>query len=211
MPNGVWRTSTSHRVRGGAATTAFDGEAAADAPHTHARSYTEDELWDNYEYFLSEVLPVAEEAGVTLALHPNDPPVESLGGIPFLFRNFESVKRAVELVPSANHGVEFCLGTWSEMGADPFRAIEFFGERDEIVYVHFRDVNGTVPSFHETFIDDEDSNYDPEKLMAALVDVGFSGMILPDHVPTMENDTDWNHRGRAYTIGLLKGLLRSVK
>lgn len=203
-PSGVWRTGTT-TVRGGAEATAFD-LADVDGSLTHGREYTEAELWDNYEYFLAEVLPVAEEAGVNLCVHPNDPPVESLGGIPQLLRNFENYKRAMDLVPSDNHGLEFCLGCWSEMGEDLERVIRYFGERDELFYVHFRDVEGTVPSFHETWVDE--GNYDALEIVRLLREVGFSGMMIPDHTPHLEGDTDWEHRGRAYTVGYLKALLR---
>jgi len=148
---------------------------------THDREYTEAELWENYEYFLEELLPVAEDAGVRMCLHPNDPPVETLGGIPQLFRNFENFRRAMELVPSDNHGLEFCLGCWSEMGADLAMVIDFFGSRDELFYVHFRDVTGAVPSFHEAFVDE--GNYDTHEVMGRLREVGFDGMLIPDHVP----------------------------
>ena len=205
-PNGIWRTGTVE-LRGGASATAFDLDEA-DPSLTHDREYTEDELWENYERFLRELLPVAEEAGVKMCLHPNDPPVDSLGGIPQLFRDFESFERALELVPSDNHGLEFCLGCWSEMGEDLERAIRRFGERDELFYVHFRDVEGTVPRFNETWIDE--GNYDALKIVRLLREVGFSGMMIPDHTPHLEGDTDWDHRARAYTVGYLKGLLRCV-
>ncbi|WP_242695397.1 mannonate dehydratase [Halomontanus rarus] len=208
-PSGVWRTSTSRRVRGGAEATGLDAAELEDAPLSHDREYTEEELWENYEYFLEAVLPVAEEAGVTLALHPNDPPLERVGGVPFLFRNFENFKRAMDLVESDNHGLEFCLGTWSEMGEDLFEVIEYFGERDELVYVHFRDVEGTLPSFTETFLDE--GNFDEYAILEALDDVGFSGLMIPDHVPRLEGDDDWKDRGRAYTVGYIKGMLRGVR
>lgn len=207
-PSGVWRTSTNRRTRDGAITTAFDADELGDVPLTFEREYTEEELWENYEYFLEEVIPVAEKAGVTLALHPNDPPLEKIGGVPFLFRNFENFKRAMELVPSNNHGLEFCMGTWSEMHEDLSSVIRHFGERDEIVYVHFRDVEGKVPSFTEVFLDE--GNYDEYELLTLLNDVGFDGMMIPDHVPKMEGDGNWKHRGRAYTVGYLKGLTKSL-
>jgi mannonate dehydratase len=114
----------------------------------------------------------------------------------------------MELVPSDNHGLEFCLGTWSEMGADIPEVIRYFGNRDELFYVHFRDVVGTAPSFHETWIDE--GNYDALEAMETLRSVGFSGMMLPDHTPHVEGDTDWEHRGRAYTVGYMKALLRHL-
>ncbi|WP_129113896.1 mannonate dehydratase [Halegenticoccus tardaugens] len=207
-PSGVWRTSTSDPVRGGAIATSFNATQVGDVPLTFDRTYTEEELWENYEYFVREVVPVAEAAGVTLALHPNDPPVEELGGVPFLFRNFENFKRAMDIMPSDNHGLDLCLGTWSEMGENIFEVIDYFGNRDEIIYVHFRDVEGTIPSFTETFLDE--GNYDEYAVLQALIDVGFSGLMIPDHVPTLEGDGDWKHRGRAYTVGYIKGMLRSL-
>ncbi|TYT63370.1 mannonate dehydratase [Natrialba swarupiae] len=204
-PAGVWRTGSTS-VRGGAFVSAFDA-GELDSTLTHDREYTEAELWENYEYFLEAVLPVAEEAGVDLCLHPSDPPMERLGGVPQLFRNFENFKRAMDLVPSDNHKLDLCLGCWSQMGEDLPEVIRYFGERDEIGYVHFRDVEGTVPAFHETFVDE--GNYDEYELLSTLDSVGFDGMMIPDHTPHLEDDTDWEHRGRAYTVGYLRGMLRA--
>ncbi|WP_313691830.1 mannonate dehydratase [Halorarum halobium] len=207
-PNGVWRSATNRKIRGGATTTAFERSEMGDVPLSFDREYTEAELWDNYEYFIEEVLPVAEEAGVSLALHPNDPPIESIGGVPLLFRNFESFQRAMDLYETDNHGLNLCLGTWSEMHEDLFDVIEYFGSRDEILYVHYRDVEGKVPAFTETFVDE--GNYDEYEVLEALRNVGFSGMMIPDHVPKLEGDEPWKHRGRAYTVGYLKGMLKSL-
>ncbi|MEY7848513.1 mannonate dehydratase [Natrarchaeobius sp. A-rgal3] len=204
-PAGVWRTGST-AVRGGASVSAFDADEL-DASLTHDREYTEAELWENYEHFLREVIPVAEEVGVDLCLHPSDPPMERLGGVPQLFRNFENFKRAMDLVPSENHKLDLCLGCWSQMGENLPEVIRYFGERDEIGYVHFRDVEGTVPAFHETFVDE--GNYDEYELLCALDEVGFDGMMIPDHTPHLEDDTDWEHRGRAYTVGYLRGMLRA--
>ncbi len=214
-PRGVvpMRTTRSARSRGGAAVSGFD-VSELDAPYEPVdeleREYTEAELWENYEAFLEAVLPVAEEAGVHLALHPADPPtVAQLGGIPRLFRSVEAFRRAMELVPSDNHGLKLCLGCFSEMpDTDVAEVVRYFGERDKIVFVHFRDVIGTWPAFTETFIDDDASNFDPLELVAALHEVGFDGVIVPDHVPDVTGDTDWGHRGRAHAVGFLNGLLR---
>ncbi len=209
MPNLVWSSSRTYPVRGGAEARAYDHEQLQDAPQTHDRTYTEAELWENYEYFLERLIPVAEEAGVTMCVHPDDPPVESLGGIPRLFRSFDNYKRAMDLVDSPNHGIEFGLGVFSEMGEDVIEVIEYFGPRDEITYVHFRDVAGTVPRFHETFLDEESSNYDEWAVIQAFNDVGFSGVMIPDHVPTMNCDDPWA-AGRGYTVGYLKGMLAAL-
>ncbi|MGZ0747294.1 mannonate dehydratase [Haloparvum sp. AD34] len=213
-PRGVvpMRTSQTVPLRGDAKGRGFDVNDIED-PYERApgveREYDEDELWENYERFLEEVLPVAEDAGVQLALHPADPPtVEQLGGIPRLFRNFEAFRRAMGLVPSDNHGLKLCLGCFSEMpDTDVTDVIEYFGERDEIVFVHFRDVIGTWPSFTETFIDDEQSNYHALDAIEALQDVGFDGVMVPDHVPEVVGDTEWGHRSRAHAISYLNGLL----
>ena len=210
MPNLVWSSSVTYPVRGGAEARAYDHDQMKDAPLSHDREYTEAEFWDYYEYFLEEVLPVAEEAGVKLCVHPDDPPVESLGGVPRLFRSFENYKRAMDLVDSPNHGVEFGLGVFSEMGEDVVEVIEYFGERDEIFYVHFRDVAGSVPRFNETFLDEESSNYDEWAVVEAFDDVGFDGVLIPDHVPTMETEDPWA-AGRGYTVGYIKGMLTALR
>ena len=212
-PRGVVPMRTEPvEVRGGAEATAFD-LAEIDDPHALAegldREYTEEEFWENYREFLETVVPVAEEAGVEMALHPVDPPsIESLGGIPRLFRNRENFDRAMEMVPSDNHGLKLCLGCFSQMGEDAADVIHHFGERDEIVFVHFRDVVGTVPTFHETFVDE--GNFDTVGAVRALYDVGFDGAVLPDHVPEMVDDTDWRHRGRGFTVGYLRGVIDTV-
>lgn len=209
MPSRVWRTSLTTPGRGGAKSTAFEYDDARNAPPTHERDYTETEFWENYEYFLAQVLPVAEQEGVTLCLHPDDPPMEKLGGLPRLFRTFENLKRAMELVPSDHHAIQLCLGTVSEMDhdADVLDVVRHFGERDRIAYVHFRDVDGTVPSFREVFIDE--GNYDEYEVLQALIETDFRGPIIPDHVPQLEGEAEWHPSGRAYTIGYLKGMLNA--
>ncbi|ELZ15587.1 mannonate dehydratase [Haloterrigena salina JCM 13891] len=199
--------------RGGAESTAFDYDEL-DEPDELApgidREYTEAEFWDNYQYFLENVLPVAEEAGVDLALHPIDPPsIESLGGIPRLFRNVENFEKGMELVPSDNHGLKLCLGCFSQMGEDVTDVIRRFGERDQIIFIHFRDVVGTMPKFHETFVDK--GNFNTADAVRTLHDVGFEGPVIPDHVPKMEGDDDWRHRGRGFTIGYLRGVVDTVR
>lgn len=210
-PDGAVRTTRTKQIRGGAEVSAFNIGDLKDERLVD-RDITEEELWDGYQDFLDTVVPVAEEAGVTLAVHPSDPPIPEIGGIPLLFRNFENFKRAMAVVDSEHHGLKFCLGCWSEMGEDLVHVIDHFGG-DDIVYVHFRDVVGTVPNFHETFIDDPNSNYDEFEVMQTLHDVGFSGVMTPDHVPLMAGETEWefgSSMGRAYTVGYLKGMLKAI-
>jgi len=222
MPTHVWRTSFTTPGRGGALVSSFDQDLARDQPLAHGlkehpllhgRTLDEDEMWANYRYFIQAVVPVAEEAGVTLAVHPDDPPVSALGGIARLFSSFAGFQRAVEdIAPSPNHGLDFCMGCWSEMGAGAgpgvIPAIRHFGQRGKIVYVHFRDVQGTVPRFQECFLGE--GNVDIIAAMQALKEVGFTGFMLDDHVPHIVDDTEWGHRGRAYATGYIMALLAVI-
>ncbi len=207
MPNGVWRTSFETRVRGGAVSNEFRYEKVKDAPLTHGREISAEQMWSNYDWYLERILPVCEEAGVHLALHPDDPPVPTLGGIARLFCNFDGFKRALETHNSPMHGLDFCNGCWSEMlgGEGVLDAIEYFGSRGRILYVHLRDVHGCADDFEECFIDEGQS--DVKAVVRKLREVGFNGFILDDHVPRLVNDTPYGHRGRAYAIGYIRGLL----
>jgi mannonate dehydratase len=208
MPNGVWRTSFATRGRGGALVSSFDAALADTEKLTHGRVFSEDEIWENYRYFIKAVLPVAEEAGVTLALHPDDPPMPSLGGVARLFHSFNGFVRAMEIAPSKNHGLDFCMGCWSEMGPGVIEAIRHFASRGQIIYVHFRDVQGTVPAFQECFLGE--GNVDVPAAIRALQESGFAGFIIDDHVPHMVDDTEWAHRGRAYQTGYIMGLVKAL-
>ncbi|HRA53835.1 MAG TPA: mannonate dehydratase [Thermoflexales bacterium] len=208
IATGVWRTGWDTPVRGGAISNSFKMELAAKAPLSYDREYHEDEMWANYDWYLERLLPVAEEYGVRLALHPDDPPVPKLGGVPRLFRNFENFKRAMDTHASPMHGLDFCHGCWSEMrsGAGVIDAIQHFGKR--IFYVHMRDVQGGGDEFTECFIDEGNSNI--LHVMRALKDTGFNGFIIDDHVPHLVNDTPYGHRGRAYATGYLRAMLDAV-
>ncbi|MFP6574439.1 MAG: mannonate dehydratase [Pirellulaceae bacterium] len=224
MPNGVWRTDRQKPVRGNALATAFHYETASKltsdqipqyslTPHLPAdldQQMTDDQMWDNYDWYLERILPVCEEAGVRLALHPDDPPVPSLGGVARIFRNFDNFNRAMQTFDSPFHGLDFCHGCWSEMrgGEGVQEALECFASAGKIFYVHLRDVQGTVDDFTECFLGD--GNCDPVETIRTLKRAGFRGFIIPDHVPQMVDDTDWGHRGRAYTVGYIEALIRAV-
>ena len=209
MPNSVWRTPEMAVLRGGARGTRFNLAEHDPNQLTHGRIYSEDEMWANYEYYLARILPVAEESNVQLALHPDDPPVPSLGGIARIFRNFDGFKRAMDTFDSPYHGLDFCMGCWSEMGGmeNVIRAVRHFGARGKIIYVHFRDVQGTADNFNECFINE--GNVNPFEVVKTLRDVGFAGFMITDHVPHMVDDTDWGHRGRAYAIGYIAALIEA--
>ena len=206
IATGVWRTSTTTAARGGAKVTSFDYSVAQEAPLSFGRVYGDEELWGNYETFINAILPVAEEAGVTLALHPDDPPVPSLGGVARIMRNFDAFNRAMTIGNSPNHGLDFCVGSWSEL--DPvecLRGLQHFCSRGKIVYVHFRDVLGTIPNFREAFIGE--GNLNMFEVMGTLRKLGFSGFIIDDHVPTMTGDDGWCTKSRAFANGQMTTML----
>jgi mannonate dehydratase len=209
-PDPLYRTGVKPG-RGGAQVTAFDRSLVDPAELTYEREITTDEMWANYEYFLNAVLPAAEEAGVRLALHPDDPPGDAIGGVARIFSSFEGFERAAQLAgESSAWGLLFCTGCWSEIGGTEYvlRGIRHFGARGQIVHVHFRDVQGMGNEFAECFIGE--GNLDITTVMRELKQVGFTGCMIDDHVPHMVGDEGWAPRGRAYSTGYLMGLLRAV-
>ena len=207
----AYRTEFSPTGRGGAWVTKYDHAQLARAPTAEIGAFTDDQVWASLTYFLQAVIPVAEEAGVMLGMHPSDPPVSSIHGVAHILRSVDAYKRVTEIVPSPSNGVEFCQGTVAEMSADPaevYSAIRHFGAQKKIAYVHFRNVRGAVPEFEETFIDE--GKVDMLTAMRTYHEVGYDGVLIVDHTPRMTGDTRWGHRGRAYAIGYMKGLLKCV-
>lgn len=227
----VWRTDMASLGRGGAAVTSFHladadrGNALASYKLTPSAEadmmITAEEMWGNHQYFLDAVLPVAEEAGVRLALHPDDPPVDvPLGGIARIFISPEALERAYrDAGDSPAWALNFCIGTISEAGgqAAVLDVIDRLGPHGAIAYVHFRDVVGTVPSFREGFIGE--GNLDPALVIKRLNDVGFDGFLIDDHVPAMIGDVaTWGDtssaaycsRARAHAIGYLQGVFNAL-
>jgi len=205
---GHFRTSPT-RGRGGAVYSTFDYEEYLKRETVvPSKQIGEDELWANFTYFLERVIPVAEEAGVKMALHPDDPPTpEPLGGAARIITSVENYQRALDIVPSDYNAVEFCQGCFAEMGADVIEAIRHFGSRNKIMYVHFRNVRGTPHSFQEVFIDEGD--VDMLEALQAYKEVGFEGPFMMDHTPGIEGDTE-GARGRSYASGYIRALLQAV-
>ncbi|EMA54308.1 mannonate dehydratase [Halococcus salifodinae] len=206
------RTDVHIEIRGGSLTSGFDLDRMEGLPEGRSPvDVTHEELWGNLEYFLEEVVPVAEEAGVKLGLHPDDPPREELAGIPRIINSVEAYDRVLDIVDSPHNGVTFGQGNFAAMGADIPEAIRHFGDR--IVFAHFRDVEGDADGFVETWHDDGPT--DMVEAMRAYHEVDFDGVIRPDHVPTMageQNDNPgYETKGRLFTIGYMKGLLESVE
>lgn len=175
------------------------------------REYSADDIWANYTYFMKAVLPVAEESGVKLALHPDDPPVTKMNGVAKIFTNYEGYRRAEQIAAgSRNWGLTFCVGTWSEgggrMGKNVFEMIRDFGGRGKIFEVHFRNVSGPLPHFVETLPDD--GYMDMYEIMKTLRQVRFNGAAEPDHVPKLTGDSGLLRAGTAYCITYMRALLR---
>ena len=207
---GHWRAYDSGGGRGDAGLKSFDYDLVKDAPVVETGRVSVEEMWDRLAYFLERVVPVAEDAGVKLAAHQDDPPAEELRGAGRLLTSHEGMKRLIETVPSPNSGLEFCQGTVAEMGPDrAIDAIRYFGGQGKIFYVHFRNVRGQFPKFDEVFIDEGD--VDMFEAMRAYKEVGFDGVIIPDHAPRVAGDSDHRRQGVTFALGYMKALMQMVE
>jgi mannonate dehydratase len=206
------RTSVVTPGRGGALVTAFDYAQMKDAPPPPAGTVTEEQLWSSLEYFLGRVIPVAEKAGVKLAMHPDDPPLSPIRGVGRIMRSVENYQRLIDMIPSPVNGIALCQGNFTLITNDLPNTIRKFGRQGKIYFAHFRDVRGTPEKFEETFHDE--GKTDMLACMQAYKDVGFEGVLRPDHVPTMEGDSNENPAysaiGRLFAIGYIKGLREAV-
>jgi mannonate dehydratase len=209
---GWLRTSVAAPGRGGALVTGYDHEVMRGAPLTEAGEVPEERLWENFEYFLRHVVPVAEEAGVKLALHPDDPPLSPIRGVGRIIRSVEAFQRVIDMVPSPANGVTLCQGNFTLMTDDLPGVIRHFGKQGKIFFVHFRDVRGTPERFVETFHDEGQT--DMLACMRAYREIGFDGVLRPDHVPTLEGDSNddpgYSAIGRLYAIGYIRGLRQAA-
>lgn len=168
-----------------------------------------EELWRRYAAFLDEVMPVAEEAGVTLAAHPDDPPFESLRGTPRLVHRPDLWRRQIGLAPGPRNKIEFCVGTLAEMPeGDVYQAVDEFSRAGRIGYVHLRNVRGKVPRYWETFLDD--GEVDMVRVLRILRRNGFDGVVIPDHTPRMTCGAPW-HAGMAHALGWILAVLRCLE
>jgi mannonate dehydratase len=207
MPVLGWtRTHVAVPARGGAEVSGFDAALVANAPLTSVGTVTAERLWETLGWFLERVCPVAEEAGVRIALHPDDPPVPNLRGISRIMSTVEAFERLLELNPSPANAITLCQGNFALMTDDLPGVIERLGER--IAFVHFRDVRGTPERFVETFHDDGPT--DMLACMHAYRRIGFSGVLRSDHVPLLYGDhaevTGYSQLARLHAVGYIQGL-----
>lgn len=218
MPVISWaRTSNDRPGRGGALMTAFDYEEVKDRPLTQYGEISRESMWKNLEYFLRAVVPEAEKIGMKLAMHPDDPQVNRIQGIPRIMNTVENFDRMLKIVPSEFNGLTMCQGNFSLMGADIPSLVRRWGKDGKIHFVHFRnvqDLSGVLPStrFTETFHDE--GQIDMYESMKAYYDIGFKGSIRPDHVPTMAGEENirpgYMALGTLFALGYMRGLAESI-
>jgi mannonate dehydratase len=206
------RTSTHTVSRGGSIVTSFDSSLLRDAPPTDLGPIDEDALWESLAYFLRKVVPVAERWNVNLAMHPDDPPLSPIRGVGRIMRSVDNYQRLLDLMPSPVNGITLCQGNFTLMTEDLPKVIRQFGGQRKIFFVHFRDVRGTPDKFEETWHDAGQT--DLLACMRAYREIGFEGVLRPDHVPTVEGDNNdrpgYSSFGRLYAIGYIRGLRDAV-
>ncbi len=209
MPLVSWsRTSTALPGRGGAQVSGFDAAVWDDAPVPGA-PVAEDHLWETLAWFLERTVPVAEEAGVKLALHPDDPPLSPVREVGRIIRSLEAYDRVFALQPSPANGMTMCQGNVALMTDDLPAAIRRFGDAGRIHFVHFRDVRGTPTRFEETFIDEGPT--DMAACIRAYAESGVDAPLRTDHSPTLTGDVaqvaGYSTLGRLHAVGYVQGLL----
>lgn len=178
------------------------------APPGNVPAASHDELWHRLGDFLGELIPVAEQAGVKLALHPDDPPMPFMRGQPRLVYQPHLYQKVIDLKPSRANTLEFCLGSLAEMTkGDIYEAVDQYSRQQKIGYVHFRNVTGKVPYYRETFIDDGD--IDMVRVLRILKKNQFNGVLIPDHTPQMSCSAPW-HAGMAYALGYMRAALQII-
>lgn len=220
MGNGIWSSPRREETRGGADSRALRMNTAVGRwagktwqnPLSHGRRYTEEELWENYTYFIRKVVPVAEEAGVFIGIHPDDPTGFEMGGVPrCIFGNFAGYVRALEIANSPNIGVCLCVGSWIEggerTGKHVTEAIRHFAGQKKLFKIHFRNVSAPLPEgFVETFPDD--GYVDMTQVMRALHESGYNGAVISDHLPNMIGG---RRSSEAFALGYMRGLIQAAE
>lgn len=205
-PPGIRRTQGIPKGRGDAIISGYDHTLAQQASPSLVCPVTAEAMWRNLTYFLERIIPVAEESGVRMACHPDDPPIPSLGGVARILHNVEGLTRLLETTRSSYQGLDFCLGTLATMPrVDVMETIREFGLREKIFLVHLRNPRGALPSFSDAFLDEGD--IEMVKVLRTFQSVGFVGPIRAAQPPRMVGDSAWGHKGRAFDVGYLRALL----
>jgi mannonate dehydratase len=206
---GWYRTNVEVPARGGALTSEFDYQVAEKQGLTKWGRISEEQVWQNLEYFLKAVIPVAEKANIQMALHPDDPPISPLRGIGRILISGANFRRVLNIVPSPVNGITFCQANFKLMGEDIEALAREWCAQQKIFFVHFRDIEGTREHFVETFHDNGPT--DMPHMLQVYHESGFNGPMRPDHAPTMEGEAN-DHPGYAilgklFAIGYMKGTM----
>jgi mannonate dehydratase len=209
---GWYRTRTDVPERGGALTSEFDIEDARKQGLTQWGEISEEKIWNNLEYFQKAVIPVAEKAGVKMALHPDDPPISPLRGIGRILTSAKNYRRVMEIVPSPINGITFCQANFKAMGEDIEGLAREWCQQKKIFFVHFRDIDGKGGHFHETFHDNGPT--DMTRMLKIYHENGFKGPIRPDHAPTIEGESNdhpgYAMGGKVFAFGYMKGIMDAL-
>lgn len=213
QPTGIKRSgmAVGQYTRGGTAMYC-DMEEIRQKPNDYSREYSEKEVWDNFAYFLEKITPICQEAGVRIALHPNDPPVPSLCGVGSLIWNMDGYRRAFAMDPAGVVGCKLCVGCWLESGerfGDLFRDIQEMQKQNRIVCVHFRNVTSTLPVFEEVLAEDGYANM--YAIMKQFISCGYEGPISIDHAYQGYESVGGRLAAQAYPTGYMKGLMHAIE
>jgi mannonate dehydratase len=170
---------------------------------------TQQQLWERLAWFLNEILPVAEEAGVRMALHPDDPPMPTIRGTARLVYQPRIYQQVLDLKPSRYNAIEMCLGTLAEMTeGDVYEAADRYTRMGQVCYIHFRNVKGKVPHYTEVFVDEGD--LDMVRILRILHKNNYDGVLIPDHTPSMSCAAPW-HAGMAYALGYMRAAMQMIE
>jgi mannonate dehydratase len=179
------------------------------APKGNVECVSHEELWNRFRFFINEITPVAEEAGVVMAAHPDDPPMPFVRNTPRLVYQPDMYQKLINSAISPSNKLEFCLGTIAEMTeGNVYETVDQYSKQDNIAYIHFRNIIGKVPNYREVFIDEGD--IDMLNVLRILKKNNFKGMLIPDHTPQMSCDAPW-HAGMAYAMGYMAAALKIVE
>ena len=214
MPVFGWMRSRKNIAGpGGCLVTGFSYQDVKDCPDTEFGKISADQLWTNLEYFLKRTVPVAEKYGIQMAIPPDDPPVDSIAGIDRILTSADAMEQVTRLVDSPVNGITMCQGSFAAMGEDIPQTIRRFGKAHKIFFAHFRDICGTADNFVETF--HHQGQTDMYQAMKAYYEVGYDGLIRPDHVPTMYGDDESNPSyavtGNLFATGYMLGLMEAAE
>nr|WP_321458320.1 mannonate dehydratase [uncultured Cohaesibacter sp.] len=212
--NGWLRTSMTTRLPGGARTTSYDHAIVEKDPRSSGKILvSEEKLWQTLEAFLERAIPVAEKAGVKLAMHPDDPPISPLLGVGRIMSRVEDFERLLAFSNSSSNGITFCQANFALMQDDLPATIRQLGRDGRIHFVHFRDMEGNVKNMHETF--HGMGQIDMYECIKAYMDIGFDGVMRPDHAPVMWGEPNkhpgYEGLGRIYAIGYMRGLIEAAQ